>query len=686
VVAGAGHLWQVERDVMDASTNWRRKRGSVVVSTVELAYGPRRQNGGGTGSDRIPVCAPVLMPPRRLTLDPYLLGVWLGDGATDSGCFYAAEQDFAHFAPLGRLSGTMPAGGARKQDFHRIVPDGLQFKLRSLGLLGNKHIPLDYMEASVEQRVALLQGLMDTDGTCVESGSCSYTSVLPGLIDQIKELLASLGVKAYVRSRFTMCNGRQYGPHYRLTFTPPVGMSVFRLPRKQARVRGSISERTRNRYIDAIEPVGLREVKCIQVEGGLYLAGRDFVITHNSLLSSVFWPAWEWGPAGLPHHRFLSFSYSDRLSIRDNRRTRILVESEWFQARWPMALVGDQNAKTLFENEHRGSRMASSVGGLGTGARADRLIVDDPHHVADGESVAKMERSLLWFRETLPTRVNSPEKSAIVVIMQRVHESDISGEIISRELGYEHLMLPMRYEPERHCVSLDGRFQDWRTKDGELLFPSRYPAEVVDKLEHIMGSYATSAQMQQRPAPRGGGLIQVDKIPVADAWPADAELVRAWDFAATAASKGGDPDYSVGAKVAMKDGRAWLVDVVRGRWSPGELETVVAATAHRDMDRCRIVLEQEGGSSGVAFVDHYMRKVLLGFTVSASRPTGSKAQRALPFAAAVEAGNVMLVRGDWNDAWIGEARTFPLGAHDDQVDATVSAWTTLANAPAFYFA
>src|SRR4051794_22052712 len=253
----------------------------------------------------------------------------------------------------------------------------------------------------------------------------------------------------------------------------------------------------------------------------------------KSLLCSVFWPAWEWGPKGLAHHRFLSFSYSDRLSTRDNRRTRLLVTSSWYQRLWPLRLADDQDAKTRFENDRRGWRMASSVGGVGTGERADRLVIDDPHAIADAESAAKMEAARLWWAETVPTRLNDPQRSAIVVIMQRVHAADIAGVILAREQGWEVLSLPMEYEPERRCVTLAGRFRDWRTREGELLFPERFPAEVVRELKATLGSYAVAAQLQQRPAPRGGGMLKVECLPVVDDWPRDAAQVRRWDFAAS---------------------------------------------------------------------------------------------------------------------------------------------------------
>jgi len=402
--------------------------------------------------------------------------------------------------------------------------------------------------------------------------------------------------------------------------------------------------------------------------------------TAKSLLTAVFWPAWEWGPRARPQLRYLGFSYSDRLSVRDNRRCRLLLESTWFQERWPLAVIADQNQKTLFENHARGWRMASSVAGVGTGARADRLLVDDPHHVADGESPAKLERARLWFTEVLPTRLNDPRRSAVVVIMQRVHERDLAGEILARDLGYEHLMLPMAYEPERHCRTGIG-FSDWRTREGELLFPERFPAEVVERDKKVMGSYATAAQLQQRPAPRGGGMIRVERLSIVADWPRHAATVRVWDLAATAEGAGADPDYTAGVKMVEQDGLFWIVDVVRGRWSAAEVEAVVAHTARRDGPGTPVQLKQEPGGAGKSVVDHFTRRVLRGFAVHAERDSGSKVLRAQPFAASVEAGNVRLVKGGWNEAFLDEARLFPAGAHDDQVDAAADAWLRLGRRP-----
>jgi hypothetical protein len=152
--------------------------------------------------------------------------------------------------------------------------------------------------------------------------------------------------------------------------------------------------------------------------------------------------------------------------------------------------------------------------------------------VKDGESDAMRLRAQLWLSETLPSRLNDPDRSAIVVIHHRIHSGDMAGEILSRDLGYEHLMLPMEFEVSRRCKTSIG-FKDPRTKEGELLFPERFPKAVVERDKHAMGSYATAGQFQQRPAPRGGGLIKRDWFEIVGAAPADCYWVRHWDLAAS---------------------------------------------------------------------------------------------------------------------------------------------------------
>lgn len=393
----------------------------------------------------------------------------------------------------------------------------------------------------------------------------------------------------------------------------------------------------------------------------------------KSLLTGVIWPAWEWGPKGMTHHRFLATAHKQDLAVRDNLKCRRLIRSPWFQRLWPVALTSDQDAKTKFENDRTGFREAMAFTSM-TGSRGDRVILDDPHSVDDANSPVKLAADITTFREALPSRVNN-DQSAIVIVMQRLHEQDVSA--VAVQLGYEHLMIPMRFEADRRCVTSIG-WADPREHDGDLMFPERFPEKQVIELETVLGSYATAGQLQQRPAPRSGGMFQRSDFEIVDALPAGAKLtVRAWDFAATEVKAGRRPDWTVGLRASLIGDTFYVEDVVRGQWNPAKVEQTLAATASQDGDGVTIRMPQDPGAAGKADAAT-KTKLLKGYAVKAVPPTGEKSVRARPASAQAEAGNVKLVRGLWNTAFLDEVCVFPAGSHDDQVDAFADAVNELA--------
>lgn len=243
----------------------------------------------------------------------------------------------------------------------------------------------------------------------------------------------------------------------------------------------------------------------------------------KSLLTGVLFPAWEWGPRGMANMRYLSTAHKQDLAVRDNLKCRRLITSEWYQSRWPVKLVGDNNQKTKFENDSTGFREAMAFTSM-TGSRGDRVILDDPLSVDDANSEAALAAAETTFREALPTRVNN-DQSAIIVIMQRLHEKDTTGIILKEQLGYEHLCLPMRFERAKRCSTSIG-FVDPRKEEGELLFPERFSEKTVNELERTLGEYATAGQLQQSPAPAGGGILKVSHFQL---WP-DKEELPVFDY------------------------------------------------------------------------------------------------------------------------------------------------------------
>ncbi len=405
--------------------------------------------------------------------------------------------------------------------------------------------------------------------------------------------------------------------------------------------------------------------------------------TMKSLCVGVFWPAWEWGPKGKSSTRVLATSHSLPLAVRDNLKARRLIQSEWFQSLWgdKVTLTGDQNAKTKFENTATGFRDAMAFKSL-TGSRGDRVIIDDPLSVNSAGSEAEREGVNQDFLEAVPTRLNNPDRSAIVVVMQRLHERDVSGVILSKNLGYEHLMLPMEFEPERRCRTSIG-FADPRTTDGDLLFPARFPREVVERDKIPMGSYAVAGQFQQRPVPREGGLFKREWFSsrIIGAAPPGTRWVRHWDLAATAKVTAA---RTAGVRLGKTlDGRYVVGHVVTTQSEGNKIRELIKTTADTDPAGTEISLPQDPGQAGKVQKSD-MVAMLAGRVVHAEPETGDKVTRAAPFSAQCEAGNVSLVRGEWNEAYLDELCLFPAGQFKDQVDASSGAFGRLVTSAAAY--
>lgn len=259
--------------------------------------------------------------------------------------------------------------------------------------------------------------------------------------------------------------------------------------------------------------------------------------TMKSSMVAVSWPTWTWaqppalhGPLSGPHVKFIGVAYDPKLSIRDAIKSRRIIDSPWYQDRWGdrFRIMDDRDQKAMYENSAGGFRFSTSVQGGLTGEGGDILVCDDPINAKKANWESARQAVNTWWDETVPTRLNSLTEGAFVIIMQRLHEDDLVGHVLSKEDGWVHLNLPMRWDP-----NLDTRtwlpgwddpekdepfFEDPRVEDGELLWPERFPEEAVEKLEDSLGPFAASAQLQQAPTPRGGGIIDRTWWQV---WPAE---------------------------------------------------------------------------------------------------------------------------------------------------------------------
>lgn len=298
VVADEEHLWSTWDKA--ARKNVRRNpsgaHGAKVRTTRQiidtLTAGTKDEN-----NHSIPCAGAVQYPEARLRLDPYMLGAWLGDGDSRCAALTCGDEELPHFsAAVEKLIGAKPhmtqdpRTGAWRVAITggRGCEHGFQKGLRELNLLANKHIPRAYLQGSVAQRLALMQGLMDTDGSIFEhAGNCEFTSVNKRLADDVLELALSLGIKATLITGTAKLNGRDCGAKYRVRFT--TAMQVFRLPRKAEKNLRARKFRVDHRFIVAVRPVESVPVRCITVDSpnALYLCSRAFIATHNTQLAKV---------------------------------------------------------------------------------------------------------------------------------------------------------------------------------------------------------------------------------------------------------------------------------------------------------------------------------------------------------------------------------------------------------------
>jgi predicted phage terminase large subunit-like protein len=403
----------------------------------------------------------------------------------------------------------------------------------------------------------------------------------------------------------------------------------------------------------------------------------------KSLLTGVIWPAWEWGPRNMQEMRFVSTAHEEQLAIRDSRRCRDLIKSDWYQKLWPVALAADLDGKREFGNTRKGIRQARAFTSM-TGVRGDRVILDDPISADNANSAAKLEAVRIAFTETLPTRVNS-DKSAIVVIMQRLNEKDISGVILDMGLPYTHLCIPMRFEPNRKCVTNIG-WEDPRSQEGELMFPERFGEPQVQELERTLGSYGTAGQLQQRPAPRGGGIISTAWF---DYWTILPQMDFRFVIADTAQKTADHNDWTVLQLYGRSSvGKAVLIDQVRGKWEAPELLVQTRAFWGKALNDQRPMAQKavlrglyvEDKVSGTGLIQTLRREGIPVLAVQRNKDKISRGYDAAPF---IESGNVALPQdAPWLSDFLAEVEAFPNGAHDDQADPLFDAVNLVQQIPA----
>lgn len=390
----------------------------------------------------------------------------------------------------------------------------------------------------------------------------------------------------------------------------------------------------------------------------------------KSLAVSVFWPAWTWTLQA--QRRFLYASYARALSVRDSLKCRRLVASPWYRERWgeSFQLRKDQNAKDRFENSATGFRLATSVGGQATGEGGDFIVADDPHNAPEVHNEKRRRAVLLWWDQAMSTRCNDPERGALVIVMQRLHENDLSGHVLEQG-GYVQLVLPAAYEGQKLFstapASLGLTLEDPRQTQGEPLWPERFNAQALQRLSQALGSWAAAGQLQQRPAPAAGGIFKRSWWMRFTRPPKKGLTIQSWD---TAFKTGDTNAWSVGQTWRAAENGYHLLDQVRKRLEYPELRRELVE--YHDTWRPDAVLVEDK-ASGQSLVQELKRSTRLPL-VAVRVADGDKTMRAHMVSPLIETGKVFLPHeADWLEEFLDETSRFPNSAFADQTDALTQA-------------
>jgi predicted phage terminase large subunit-like protein len=402
--------------------------------------------------------------------------------------------------------------------------------------------------------------------------------------------------------------------------------------------------------------------------GGVEGLGRLMIFMPprhgKSLTVSRLFPSWFIGRN--PDKRMIMASYGTKLANRNSRFVRNLIKDTRYAEFFPGVSLADDTASAQEWDiaGREGGAIAAGVGSGITGHGAHLLIIDDPiKSRAEAESETYRTSLKEWYGDAY-TRLEEPG-AAVIIMHTRWHEDDLAGHLLADSADdWRVLSLP----------AIAGEEDPLGRAPGEALWPERYSADKLVKVEETLGDYRFSAEYQQSPKPKSGGLFDTQLIEVVDFVPECKDVVRFYDLAVTARRRS---DYTVGVKMGvMTDESPVVLDVWRAQKTAPDIQEAIVQNARIDGPKVRIRLEAE--KAGIVELDYLLRdERMRPYTIDAVPPSGDKYTRAGPFAARVKAGKVKMVRGSWNRAYLDELAMFPNASNDDQVDGSSGAYDML---------
>lgn len=652
----ADHLWTYSARTERQDRRWQT-RGTAEILEKDYRHGPY-----------LPDHQAIQMPDSDLPIDPYVLGVWLGDGTKYGASVGCATRDEPEVRRLIEECGYKTSDRDGYQMFGVL---GLHAQLRENGLLENKHIPEQYLCASEEQRIALMQGLMDTDGSIGKTGRATFHQTDESLVRQFCSLVNSLGTKARVTKRQTSYNGKPSQPSYRVNFRHP---KAARMPRKADRLGDGHAMPGRSIKIRKTNEFG--DVQCLQVasEDGLFLAGEGFVVTHNtkSEFSSIYLVAMYLGM--YPDGKIIQASNTAELAVGFGRKVRNLIATKAYQKIFPgVKLSADAKAAGRWTTSAGGEYFAIGVGGTVSGRGADLFVIDDPHSEQEGKAAETdptiFDPAYEWY--TSGPRQRLQPGGAMVIPMTRWGMRDLTGRIMAKAVkrdsadSWELIEFPMELP------------------SGKVLWPEFWPQEEMEALKAELPASKWNAQYQQKPTSEEGALVKREwwKIWKQTEPPVCDYVIQSWD---TAFLKTQRADYNACTTWgvfyrANEDDRMVaniiLLDSFQKRMEFPELKKAALEAYMERQPDCLVI---EGKASGMPLLFELRQMGIPVVDYTPHRGTranpNDKIARVNAISTLFESGFVWCPDTKWAEELREQFAAFPAGGlHDDLVDSATIA-------------
>lgn len=698
------HLWAV---------SWNHKP-FVTMSAAEIAHKLDAEAWRAHGNlPTLPPVAPVEYPERNLLVPPYVLGAWLGDGSATDGSMTTHPDDAAFMRARFEASGVPTTDVKAKM---RFGTRHLRVKLRDIGVLHDKHIPQEYLTAHPAQRLALLQGLMDTDGTVSKDGKCTFHNSNLRLMQDVQELVHSFGLKTQITRRQTHYKHHVSQPSYRLSFKMAGAAS---LPRKAERTRAM--EGNWARSIDVRKTGRRGAVQCLKVanDDGLFLAGRGYVVTHNTKSEFASWllPAWFFG--NFPKKKIIQVSNTEALAAGFGRRVRNLLdvtgddgmteESRAYHEIFPnVRLAADSKAAANWHTSSGGEYFAVGVNGKVTGKGADIAIVDDPHseqEARQAESTPEIFDGVYeWYTSGIRQRLQPG--GSIIIVVTRWSKRDLVGQVLrSMETAIKSGVPEDQYD-NWDVLSLPAII-DEHTPTERSMWPGFWPLEELQRTRNALPVAKWQAQYQQNPTSEGAAIIKrdswrkwgalanegrakPDKCPGPmhlRAWndnepPACKFVIQSWDAAATAKDRSHPSAMTLWGVFDAEDPNTGktlpnliLLSAFKDRMEFPALKRT--AKTFYDEDKPDVLLI-ENKSAGMQLLQEFRSmgipaESFAGSSRGTERMPNDKVARANMIADIFSSGYVWAPERRFAEEVIEQCASFPAGDEDDYVDSTVQA-------------